>query len=468
MDSNADFTKRKLWGGRFTGTTDPLMHKFNASIGYTKKLYKVDLRQSVAYSKALKLAGILNADEAEELKRGLHLVEKEWEDGVFNISSDDEDIFTANERRLSEIIGSGIGGKLHTGRSRNDQTATDARMWLLDQIGDTKAYLIDLINVMTSRAEKEVDALMPGYTHLQKAQPVRWSHWLLSHAHALLSDVQRLSQLIPRISVLPLGSGAMAGNPYGLDRELLAKELGFRSVGQNSMYMVWDRDFVVEFLQWSSLLTNHFSRFAEDLIIYSSGEFGFVTISDAYSTGSSIMPQKKNPDSLELLRGKSGRIFGQMAGLMMTMKGIPTTYNKDMQEDKEPMFDCATTVQDCIRIAEGVIATLDINPEKMRAALSEDMLATDLADYLVRKGVPFRETHHISGRAVAMAEKENIRLSEITFAQYLTLSDQFTEDVYSVFDYENSVEKRNVTGGPSRKGIATQVQYIRAALGDIE
>ncbi|ORY35761.1 L-Aspartase-like protein [Naematelia encephala] len=467
MDSQAEFSKRKLWGGRFTGTTDPLMHKFNASINFTKTLYKVDVRQSIAYSKALAKAGILTDAEAKEMERGLKIVEQEWDEGQFDIKADDEDIFTANERRLSEIIGTGIGGKIHTGRSRNDQTATDARLWLIDQIKDIKTYLIDLISVMTNRAEKEVDALMPGYTHLQKAQPVRWSHWLLSHAHALLNDLERLCQLVPRISVLPLGAGAMAGNPYELDRAFLAKELGFQSVGQNSMHMVFDRDFVMEFLQWSSLLTNHFSRLAEDLIIYSSGEFGFVQLSDAYSTGSSIMPQKKNPDSLELLRGKSGRVFGQMAGLMMSMKGIPTTYNKDMQEDKEPMFNCASTVQDCIRIAEGVIATLDINPEKMRAALTEDMLATDLADYLVRKGVPFRTTHHISGRAVALAEQEKKSLSELTFEQYYSLSDKFEKDVHGVFDFESSVEKRNAIGGPSRKGIATQVEYLRTALSKV-
>ncbi|KAG7562617.1 hypothetical protein FFLO_01990 [Filobasidium floriforme] len=463
--SQDDFTKRKLWGGRFTGATDPLMHQYNQSLAYDKRMYAADVKGSIAFSKALQKAGIVSSNEQAEIERGLRVVEEEWKNGKFDIKADDEDIHTANERRLSEIIGKDIGGKLHTGRSRNDQVATDMRIWLMDEAETIKQYLKDLIAVMANRAEKEVDILMPGYTHVQRAQPVRWSHLLLSYAHGFLTDLDRLNGIIPRISVLPLGGAALAGNPYGLDREFLRAELGFQTIGENSMHIVPDRDFVMEFLQWASLLMVHMSKMAEDLIIYSTAEFGFVQLSDAYSTGSSIMPQKKNPDSLELLRGKSGRVFGQMAGFMMTMKGTPSTYNKDFQEDKEPLFDCVDTVSASIRIAEGVIATMSVNKEKMREALTADMLATDLADYLVRKGVPFRETHHISGRAVALAEKNNIQLSDITYEQFKELSDKFEPDVVeSVFNFENSVEKRNALGGPSRSGIERQIQVLKKGI----
>ncbi|WWD18022.1 argininosuccinate lyase [Kwoniella shandongensis] len=465
MSSDQDFTKRKLWGGRFTGSTDPLMHEFNQSLKYDKRMYAADVRGSIAFSKALLKAGILVESEQKEIERGLKVVESEWAEGKFAIQADDEDIHTANERRLSEIIGKDIGGKLHTGRSRNDQVATDMRIWLMDETARVEGYLKDMLNVMVSRAEKEVDAILPGYTHLQRAQPVRWSHFLLSHAQSFLSDLERLRQLVPRISVLPLGSAALAGNPYSLDRELLRSELGFQSIGENSMHAVADRDFIVEWLQWASLTQIHMSRLAEDLIIYSTAEFGFVLLSDAYSTGSSIMPQKKNPDSLELLRGKSGRTFGQMAGFMMSLKGVPSTYNKDLQEDKEPLFDAVDTVSAALRIAEGVLATLSINPEKMAAALTMDMLATDIADYLVRKGVPFRETHHISGRAVALAENTKRQISDLSMDEWEDLSEHFDETVKDVFDFETSVEKRNAIGGPARSMITRQVEVARNRIG---
>ncbi|KZT60470.1 argininosuccinate lyase [Calocera cornea HHB12733] len=457
-------TKQKLWGGRFTGKTDPLMHEFNQSLKYDKRMYAVDIKGSIAYAKANCQKGILTKDEEAKMVAGLNAVLKEWEEGKFVIEADDEDIHTANERRLSELIGP-LGGKLHTGRSRNDQVATDMRMWLLDEVQNIEEALKDFLRVLTERADKEVSVLMPGYTHLQRGQPIRWSHFLCYHAFSFASDLDRLRQLIPRISVLPLGSGALAGNPFSIDREFLRSELGFASIAENSMWGVADRDFIVEFMMWASLCMTHMSRFAEDLIIYSTAEFGFVTLSDAYSTGSSIMPQKKNPDSLELLRGKSGRVFGNMAGFMMTLKGLPATYNKDLQEDKEPLFDTVDNMAACLRIAEGVIATLNIHPEKMQAALTMDMLATDLADYLVRKGTPFRETHHISGRAVALAEQLQIPLSELTLAQYKELSGKFEPDVKDVFDFEASVERRNAIGGPSKEMIARQVGVLRGLIG---
>ncbi|KAH9857075.1 argininosuccinate lyase [Lenzites betulinus] len=459
----AEPTKQKLWGGRFTGKTDPLMHEFNQSLRYDKRMYAADISGSIAYAKALARVGILTEEEQRKIVDGLTAVGKEWEQGVFQIQADDEDIHTANERRLTELIGS-LGGKLHTGRSRNDQVATDMRLWLLGEVHAVEKGLKDLIRVMVERADKEKDILMPGYTHLQRGQPIRWSHFLLSHAFSFRSDLERLQQLVPRVSTLPLGSGALAGNPFGVDREFLAKELGFQSVAENSMYGVSDRDFIVEFLMWASLAMTHISRMAEDLIIYSTAEFGFVTLSDAYSTGSSIMPQKKNPDSLELLRGKSGRVFGNMSGFLMTLKGLPSTYNKDLQEDKEPLFDAVDTVAASFQIAEGVVATMNVHGEKMRAALTMDVLATDLAEYLVRKGIPFRETHHVSGRAVALAEARRCQLDQLSLQDFRGLHDKFEEDVFKVFDFEASVERRQSIGGPSRKMLERQIAVLRAAI----
>ncbi|KAG8996897.1 argininosuccinate lyase [Tulasnella sp. JGI-2019a] len=463
----AEPTKQKLWGGRFTGQTDPLMHEFNQSLRYDRRMHAVDIESSVAYAKALRKSGLLTEEEEEKMLEGLNKVQEEWDNGTFRPQPDDEDIHTANERRLSEFIGP-LGGKLHTGRSRNDQVATDMRLWLLNEVKDIQQSLVDLIKVMAERADKEKDHLMPGYTHLQRAQPIRWSHLLLSHATSFHCDLERLQQLVPRISVLPLGSAALAGNPYGIDREFLARELGFHSIAENSLWGVSDRDFIVEFLMWSTMAMGHISRMAEDFIIYSTAEFGFMTLSDAYSTGSSIMPQKKNPDSLELLRGKAGRVFGNMAGFVMSLKGLPSTYNKDLQEDKEPLFDAVDTVSACFRITEGVIATLTVHPEKMRDALTMDMLATDLADYLVRKGTPFRETHHISGRAVALAESRKVQISDLSLEDYKGLSDKFDADVKDVFDFEKSVENRNAIGGTSKKMIERQVEILRKSLRDIE
>ncbi|CAE6490160.1 unnamed protein product [Rhizoctonia solani] len=439
------------------------MWEFNQSLKYDKRMRAADIRGSIAYTKALRLQGVYTEEEEAIMIKGLQAVDQEWESGAFEIKPTDEDIHTANERRVSEIVGP-VGGKLHTGRSRNDQCATDLRLWLLDEIKNVESALKGLIRVMVERADSEKDILMPGYTHLQRAQPIRWSHLLLSHAFSFNSDLQRLRELVPRVSILPLGSGALAGNPFGVDREFLAKELGFQSIAENSLWSVSDRDYIVEFMMWASLTMTHASRLAEDLIVYSTAEFGFIQLSDAYSTGSSMMPQKKNPDSLELLRGKSGRIFGNMAGFLMTLKGLPSTYNKDLQEDKEPLFDSVDNVSASLRIAEGVIATLNVNAENMRAALTMDMLATDLADYLVRKGTPFRETHHISGRAVALAESLGVQLSDLTLEQYKKLSPKFDEDVVSVFDFERSVEQRNAIGGTSRQTVERQVAVLRKAL----
>ncbi|BAO38055.1 argininosuccinate lyase [Kluyveromyces marxianus DMKU3-1042] len=458
--------KQKLWGGRFTGETDPLMHLYNASLPYDYKMYKADLEGTKVYTSGLEKIGLLNKEELAEIHRGLKQIEQEWADGSFVREADDEDIHTANERRLGEIIGRGIAGKVHTGRSRNDQVATDMRIYCRDIINETiLPALSSLIKVLIQRANEEIDVLMPGYTHLQRAQPIRWSHWISCYATYFTEDFKRLKQIVERLNSSPLGAGALAGHPYGIDREFLAEGLGFQSVIGNSLTAVADRDFVVEIMFWGSLFMNHISRFAEDLIIYSTAEFGFIKLSDAYSTGSSLMPQKKNPDSLELLRGKSGRVFGQLAGFLMSIKSIPSTYNKDMQEDKEPLFDCLTTVEHSVLIATGVISTLSINKEKMEGALTMDMLATDLADYLVRKGVPFRETHHISGQAVALAEKLNLSgIDKISLEQYKSIDARFDSDVFEVFNFEKSVERRDATGGTAKSAVLKQLKNLEAQL----
>jgi argininosuccinate lyase len=458
-----------LWGGRFTGGLDPLMVSYNESIYFDRVLHKQDILGSIAFARANAKAGIITQAEFGQMEKGLLAVEEEWASGRFEIKPGvDEDIHTANERRLGELIGKDVAGKLHTGRSRNEQIVTDMRMWLRDELRRLEGYLISFLGVIAARAGQEVDLVMPGYTHLQRAQPVRWSHWMLSYGFQFASDLDRLREVIRRVNRSPLGLGALAGNPFGIDREMMAEELGFEGLLWNSMGGVADRDFVAETMQWGSMLMLHVSRWAEDLIIYSSAEFGFVRLADAYSTGSSLMPQKKNPDSLELLRGKSGRTMGHVTGLMMTLKGLPSTYNKDMQESVEPMLDHVKTVGDSIQIAEGVLSTLQTNPAKMRAALDPFMLATDVADYLVRKGVPFRETHHISGRCVALSEQTGTPMNQLTYEQLKGIDARFGEDINAAFDYERSVEMRSAKGGTCKDSVLEQVAVLKAMLGSAE
>lgn len=440
------------------------MEKFNESLPFDRRMWAEDILGSQAYARALAKAGVLTQEEASTIVDGLSRVAEEWKAGAFLVKPGDEDIHTANERRLSELIGA-LGGKLHTGRSRNDQVATDTRLWLYNQLQEIRVSLRELIRVAADRAEAEADIIMPGFTHLQPAQTVRWSHWLLSHAASWQRDDQRLADLLPRVATLPLGSGALAGNPFGVDRRSLAADLGFiGGVCPNSMDAVSDRDYVAEAVFFGAMHLVHLSRWAEDLIIYSSGQFRFVQCSDAYATGSSLMPQKKNPDALELIRGKGGRLVGNMAGLMAVVKGTPTTYNKDLQEVWAVMYDTVDTVYDCVRIATGVLSTLRINPERMLAGLSADMLATDLAEYLVRKGVPFRETHHISGAAVKLAEDKGCGLSDLTVAELKGIHELFDDDVVQVWDFQRSAEMRDTEGGASRRSVLEQVAKLRSYL----
>uniref|UniRef100_A0A672M2R8 Argininosuccinate lyase n=1 Tax=Sinocyclocheilus grahami TaxID=75366 RepID=A0A672M2R8_SINGR len=449
----------KLWGGRFVGNTDPIMEKFNASIAYDQRMWEADVKGSKAYVKALQKAGLVTQNEMEQILTGLDKVFDEWSKGEFKIKPGDEDIHTANERRL-KIRGSGYG--------------TSSALWwkeLQCKIAHYVHIILLMYNYQTRPFQtifhgpsREIEILCPGYTHMQRAQPIRWSHWILSHAVALSRDVERLEDIRKHVNVMPLGSGAIAGNPFNIDRELLRQELKFDSISINSMDATGQRDFVAEFLFWASMCLTHLSKMAEDLILYSTKEFSFITLTDAYSTGSSLMPQKKNADSLELIRSKAGRVFGRCAGFLMTLKGLPSTYNKDLQEDKEAMFDTYDTVHAVLQVATGVISTLKVNQPAMEGALSPDMLATDLAYHLVRKGMPFREAHSCAGKAVYIAESKNIHLSQITVEDLQTVSPLFDKDVSSVWDYNRSVEQYSAPGGTARSSVTAQIEHFRTWL----
>jgi argininosuccinate lyase len=454
----------KLWGGRYTGVTDELMWAFNASIGFDRRLAQMDIAASMAYARALGRAGVLAEDETDALVGGLEQVAAEFERGEFALAPLDEDIHTAVERRLGELLGP-VAGKLHTGRSRNDQVATDIRLYLMQELRALAQALRQAQWSIVAQAEAHLDALMPGYTHLQPAQPVRFSHWLLSYFWMLERDHGRLEDLLKRVAICPLGAGALAGNAYGLDREALARELGFAGVTENSMDAVSDRDMILETLSWGAILGLHLSRLAEDLILYSSAEFGFLRLDERYTTGSSIMPQKRNPDSMELVRGKTGRLVGNLVDLLVVVKGLPSTYDKDLQEDKEPLFDTLDTLGMLLPIVAGVVETLAVNAEAMRAALVEGMLATDLADYLVKRGVPFREAHRLVGQAVLLSERRGAELSQLSLADYQGISPAFGPDLYAALDFEASVEARAVTGGTALSAVQAQLARARAILG---
>jgi len=452
-------------GGRFKGGTDPIMEKFNQSIWFDKRMWAQDICGSVAYAKAIGKVGIITNEEVDLLINGLGEVHKEWEEGKFEIKSGDEDIHTANERRLTEIIGP-TGGKLHTGRSRNDQVATDTRLWTVEAERRILKDMATLLNAAAIVAKEHINLLMAGYTHLQPAQPIRYSHWLMSHITPLVRDAERLKELIPRANRCPLGSGALAGNAFGVDRNFLAEELGFERVTANSLDSVCDRDFIVEFLMWHSLMLTHISQFAEDVIV--NNLLKCIDIDDAYATGSSLMPQKKNPDALELLRGKAGIALGKAVGLTATLKGLPRAYNKDLQEDKLLLFGAVDTVEDCLAITTGVIVTMKPNPEMLVKALSPEMLATDLADYLVRKGVPFRETHHISGACVRLAEEKKISIDTLSLEELQAIDSRFDADVTKVWDYEVSVERKRSIGGTAKASVLKQIEDVIAFAKTLE
>ncbi len=450
-----------LWGSRFDKPPDELFARFNNSFHFDWRLYDADLRGSAAYAQALARAEIISAREADEIARGLERVRGEFARGEFVSTPDDEDIHTAVERRLYELIGE-PAHKLHTGRSRNDQVATDTRLFLIDACASIQAAICNLQSAICNLSERHLDTLFPGYTHVRRAQPISFAHYLLSFFWALERDRARFADARKRAAVLPLGSGALAGNPFNVDREFLARTLGFERVSENSLDAVSDRDFIAEFLSAAALVQIHLSRLAEDFIYYSAPEFGFIELDDAYTTGSSLMPQKKNPDALELVRGKTGRLIGDLNTLLVVLKGAPSTYNKDFQEDKEPLFDAADTLAMTLPIVTGVIETMRVDAAKMRAALDESMLATDLAEYLVRRGVPFRQAHHVVGALVKTAQARRTKLSALTLDDFRAASEKFGADVYAVFDFDASVRSRQTFGGAG--AVKAQLELAKQSL----
>lgn len=445
-----------LWGGRFDEPSDADLRALNDSLSFDRRLYAQDIAGSIAYARALARAGVITDDEAAQIERGLEAVRAEFDAGEFAVQIADEDIHTAVERRLTELIGP-VGGKLHTGRSRNDQIATDFRLWVLDALAEVDAKIAALQAALIAKAETHADSLMPGYTHLQPAQPITAGHWLMSFFWMLARDRQRLADIRRRTSVLPLGSGALAGTPFAIDRGFLARELGFAEITRNSLDGVSDRDYVAEALFALALCGVHVSRLAEDVIIYSNPLFGFITLNDRYSTGSSLMPQKRNADPMELARGKSGRLIGNLTGLLTTLKGLPSTYNKDLQEDKEALFDSVDSFELYLPVVTAIVQTLQLNLDRMRAALNEDMLATDLADYLVERGLPFREAHHVAGRVVRLAEERGTTLSGIPLEDLRALSLLFGDDVARLFDFATSAARRAAPGGTAPEAVREQI-----------
>lgn len=464
----------KLWGGRFSKETNSLAHQFNASLAFDIRLYDEDITASVAWSQALAAAGVLTTGEARLIVDGLEQVREEFanllQSGSFPFEASDggenmpEDIHTAVERRLIEIVGP-VGGKLHTGRSRNDQVATDFRMWTMRAVDGLVSDIVLLQQAIVESARANLNLPMPGYTHLQHAQPVTWGHWILSHFWPLVRDGWRFAQAHDAASVLPLGSAALAGTAFPVDRDYLASELGFEHVSQNSLDAVSDRDFAVDFLYAAAMLGMHLSRLAEQLVLFSSVEFGFVVLDDAYSTGSSLMPQKKNPDPLELARGKAGRLLGHLTGLLATLKGLPSAYDKDLQEDKEPVFDAFDTLSDALPVMAGLIRTLHLNPKKMALQLEPALMATDLADYLTKKGVPFREAHELVGRVVKMAEDKGVSIDALSTVELQEISGHFEADVGLIFEVETALANRTLTGGTSPVSLEQQLAVAEGHLG---
>lgn len=454
----------QLWGGRFQVEPDVLMRQLNDSLRFDRILYGVDIQASMAYASALVDAGLLTHDEGAQLEQGLTSVLREFERDEFVPMVSDEDIHTAVERRLGELVGD-VARKLHTGRSRNDQVATDIRLWLRYQGERLNQLLRDLQMALTERAESQTKTLMPGYTHLQPAQPITLAHWLMSYFWMLQRDRERLSDAMKRVNICPLGSGALSGTPYPIDREALATRLGFVGVTMNSLDAVSDRDSIAEILFIASLIGVHLSRFAEDVILYSNPQFGFIRLPDAYSTGSSLMPQKRNADPMELARGKAGRFIGNLTGLLTTLKGLPSTYNKDLQEDKEPLFDTLHHLSLLLTVMTGMTQHLIFLPEKMQAALDESLLATEIADWLVQvKGLPFREAHHLVGQIVSLCESRNLPFSQLPLADYQSVSSLFDEGVYTVLDFKTAVEKRQSMGGTSTAAVKSQIEQARRLL----
>ncbi len=456
----------KLWGGRFQKSTDKKVDDFNSSIRFDKRMYAQDIKGSIAHAKMLGRQGIIDIADSEKIVAGLQEILAEIEAGKVEFLIDAEDIHMNIEKLLTDKIGD-AGKRLHTGRSRNDQVALDIRMYLMDEIAEISNMLKALLEALLSLAKEHTETIMPGYTHLQKAQPVTFAHHLMAYFEMIKRDLGRLSDTKKRTNIMPLGSGALAGTTYPLDREFVAAELGFDAVTQNSLDGVSDRDFVIELASCLSIIMMHLSRFSEELILWSSHEFSFVEMDDAYSTGSSIMPQKKNPDVAELIRGKTGRVYGHLMGLLTTMKGIPLAYNKDMQEDKEPIFDAIDTVKLCLPVFSDMILTMKVKKENMlKGAKGGFTNATDVADYLVKKGMPFRDAHEVVGKLVFYSISKDKALDDLTIAEFKEFSNIIEEDIYDAISMQTCVNERTLIGGPAKATTEIAIQKAEEFLKD--
>jgi len=455
---------RKPWAGRFTQSTDPTAERFTGSLAFDRRLWPWDITGSVAWAKALGRAGLLTASERDTIVRGLDAVREELATGTFPFRPELEDIHTNVERRLHDLVGD-VAGKLHTGRSRNDQIALDERLYLKDVAARVAEGLRRVQEALVARAAETVEAPLPGYTHLQRAQPVVLAHHLLAYVFMLQRDRERFRDARARADVLPLGAAALAGTAFPIDREALAQDLGFAAVSPNSLDAVSDRDYVLEFLAAGALAGMHFSRLAADLTLWATAEFGFVEFSDAFATGSSIMPQKKNPDVAELIRGKSGRLYGNLVAVLTTMKGLPLAYNSDMQEDKEPFFDSVDTLEAIVGVLPPLLATLTFRTDRMRRAAGEHFsTATDLADYLVRKGLPFRQAHEVVGRLVRYALDEGKTLEDLTLPEFRRFSPLIDGDVKDAITVEASLRARAVTGGTAPAAVRRTLALARTLI----
>ncbi len=454
----------QLWGGRFTKATDQLVYDFNASITFDKKLFEQDIRGSVAHVTMLEAVGVLTKEEKQAILDGLDSIKKDVEEGKLEITTEYEDIHSFVEANLIDRIGD-PGKKLHTGRSRNDQVALDMRLYTRDQVELTDSLLEHLLHTILGIMEANIDTIMPGFTHLQKAQPITLAHHMGAYFEMFKRDRLRLADIRERMNYCPLGSGALAGTTYPLDRSLTASLLDFYGPTANSMDGVSDRDYLIEFLSALSTIMMHLSRFSEEVIIWNSNEYRFVEIDDAYSTGSSIMPQKKNPDIAELVRGKTGRVYGALMSLLTTMKGIPLAYNKDMQEDKELAFDAMHTVQDCIHLFDGMLATMKFNKDVMASSAKNGFTnATDAADYLVNKGVPFRDAHGIIGRVVLYCIDKGIAIDDMSLDELKEMSPVFDEDIYDAISMSTCVNKRLTTGAPGHDAMLEEIAACKNYL----
>jgi len=456
---------KKVWGGRFKQDADALVNRFNASIQFDRRLYYYDIQGSIAHCRMLAAQGIMKEDESIRIVETLGEIQRQLDHGELSFDEDYEDIHSLIEKVLIQKIGA-VGEKIHTGRSRNDQVALDVRLYVRDMSRETMGRIREVQRTLTGLAEKNLHIVMPGYTHLQRAQPVLLSHHLMAYYEMLKRDHERFEQSLGRVDVMPLGSAALAGSTFDLDRDMAARELGFGQVSRNSMDAVSDRDFVLEFLFNASVLMMHLSRLSEELVIWSSQEYGFIRISDAFCTGSSIMPQKKNPDLPELIRGKTGRVYGSLMGLLTTMKGLPLTYNKDMQEDKEALFDACDTICICLEVMGRLLGEITFNRERLEEAIQGGFLvATDLADYLVRKGLTFRQAHEIVGKMVLLALEQNKELHQLTLSEMKGFNRQIEEDVYQWLDPLLSPSRRNSVGGTAPDRVRQEIEKAKQELG---